>query len=404
MKVLQINSVCGIRSTGRICTDIAQVLTESGDECRILYGRETVPASAEKYAHRIGTNLSTKIDGLKTRIFDNAGFHSKHATKEAIRWIAEYNPDIVHLHNIHGYYIHVELLFEYLKKANKPVVWTLHDCWAFTGHCTYFSEIDCQKWKSQCHHCPLSKNYPSSFCLDNSKNNYLKKQKLFTSLENLTLVTPSQWLAGLVRESFLGKYEVLAIPNGIDLQVFQPTQSNLRQKYGLQGKKIVLGVATSWQDRKGLKDFIALSQILPSDFQIVLVGLSEEEAKAKGVPSNILCIAKTNSVAELSGIYTAADVFVNSSRQETMGLTTVEAMACGTPVVVSNYTAVPEVVTEEGGIVLDEISANSIYDGIVRVLGKEYPHTIGNAQQYEKKQQFGKYLALYRRILSEDGL
>ena len=396
MKVLQINSVCGIRSTGRICTDISVVLCQTGDECRIVYGREMVPEIFQKYAHRVGNDFSVKIDAIKTRLLDNAGFNSKKATKELIAWIEDYNPDIIHLHNIHGYYINIEILFEYLKIANKPVIWTLHDCWAFTGHCSHFSLIDCNKWKTMCQNCPQTKNYPSSLFFDNSEKNFKKKKQLFTSLDNMTLVTPSEWLAGKVRESFLGKYDVISIPNGIDLEIFKPTKSNFREKYGFENKKIILGVSTFWDESKGIKDFVELSKILPSDYQIVLVGISEEEVRAKGLPQNIFCMSRTNSVKELSEIYTAADVFVNPSRQETMGLVTVEAMACGTPVVVSNYTAVPEVVTEAGGIVLDSISAESILEGINYIFSRNYDNTVANAEKFEKKQQYYKYINLYK--------
>lgn len=396
MKILMINVVCGIRSTGRICTDIADVLQLKGDECKVVYGRYEAPERYADISIRAGSELSVKIDALQTRLFDNAGFNSKAATRKLIAEIGEYAPDIIHLHNLHGYYVNIDILFKYLKKIDKPVIWTLHDCWAFTGHCSHFSLIGCEKWKSGCFDCPQKKKYPSSFFIDNSKKNYEKKKALFTSLSNLTLVTPSEWLAGLVRQSFLGKYEVLAIPNGVDLDAFKPTESDFRKKYGLEDKKIVLGVASSWGKSKGLYDFAKLSEILPNEYQIVLVGISKEEAHAYELPEKILCVDRTNSIEELSGIYTSANVFVNPSRQETMGLTTVEAMACGTPVITSSYTAVPEVVTTDGGVVLDDVSPIKIFEAIEKVLSCDYPNTRQNASKYEKKQQYLKYIELYR--------
>lgn len=396
MKVLEINSVCGIRSTGRICTDLADVLKENGHECRIAYGRETVPEKYKDISYQIGTNTDVKLHALKARLFDSAGFGSKKATERLIEKIKEYNPDIIHLHNIHGYYIDIEILFNYLAAEDKPVVWTLHDCWTFTGHCAHFDYIGCKKWKNGCGRCPQKGTYPSSILLDRSKQNWNKKKALFTSVKNMTLVTPSEWLAGLVKQSFLGKYPIKAIPNGIDLTAFKPTKSNFREKYGLQNKKVILGVATAWSERKGLNEFKELANLLDEDYKVVLLGLNAEQIN--DLPQNILGLSATDTLEELSGIYTEADVFVNAGKEETMGLTTVEAMACGTPAAVSNLTAVPEVVTPDGGIVLEKLTAEDIKQGIERVLGTTF-NTRKNAEKYEKKQQYLKYLNLYNEIL-----
>ena len=396
MKVLEINSVCGIRSTGRICTDLADVLKENGHECKIAYGRETATEKYKDISYRIGSDADIKLHALKARLFDSAGFGSKKVTEGLIEKIKEYDPDIIHLHNIHGYYIDIEILFNYLAAADKPVIWTLHDCWAFTGHCAYFTTAACDRWKSECCDCPMKKSYPSSILLDRSKQNWNKKKALFTSVKNMTLVTPSEWLAWLVRQSFLGKYPVKAIPNGIDLAAFKPTKSNFREKYGLQNKKVILGVATAWSERKGLNEFKELASLLDEDYKVVLLGLNAEQIK--DLPQNILGLPSTDTLEELAGIYTEADVFVNAGKEETMGLTTVEAMACGTPAAVSNLTAVPEVVTPDGGIVLEKLTAEGIKQGIEKVLGTAF-NTRKNAEKYEKKQQYFKYLNLYNEIL-----
>ena len=279
MKILQINSVCGIRSTGRICTDLADILEQNGHECKIAYGREIVPEKYKKYAVRIGSDKDVKIHALESRLFDNAGFGSKKATEKFIKWVKEYNPDIIHLHNIHGYYINIEILFEYLAEVDKPVVWTLHDCWAFTGHCAHYSYVKCCRWQNGCNNCPQKNRYPSSFLIDRSQRNWFKKKKLFTSVKNMTLVTPSKWLANEVKQSFLGKYPIKVIPNGIDLNFFKPTPSDFREKNGLVGKKVILGVASAWDFKKGLNDFVELSKILDDNYKIVLVGLSEKQKK-----------------------------------------------------------------------------------------------------------------------------
>lgn len=396
MKVLQINSVCGIRSTGRICTDLAEILEQNGHKCKIAYGRETVPERYMKYAVRIGTDTDVKIHALQSRVFDNAGFGSKKATDKFIEWVKEYNPDVIHLHNIHGYYINIDVLFSYLAKADKPIIWTLHDCWAYTGHCAYYSYAKCGKWRNGCMHCPQKKGYPSSLVFDSSKKNWERKKTLFTSVKKMTLATPSRWLANQVEQSFLSKYPVKVIPNGIDLNVFKPTPSDFRKKHDLEGKKIILGVASIWDARKGLNDFIELSKRLNKEFKIVLVGLSEEQIKE--LPGNILGVTRTNDVKELAEIYTAADVFFNSSREETMGLTTIEAMACGTPVVVFNCTAVPEVVDERCGAVCEEISIDCAKACIDDVMRRHFK-PIECCEKYQKENRYLEYCRSYEDSL-----
>lgn len=335
MKVLMINSVCGIRSTGRICTDIAEKLEENGYKVKIAYGRESVPEKYLKFAVRIGTDFDVKIDGVKSRIFDNAGFNSGKATVEFLKWADDYNPDILHLHNIHGYYINIELLFNWIKKRPKmKVIWTLHDCWAFTGHCAYFDFVNCAKWKKVCNSCPQKKSYPSSLVLDNSEKNWKKKKSVFTGVKNMTLVTPSQWLADLVKKSFLKEYKVEVIHNGVDTNVFKPTPSDFTKKNGIEDKKIILGVAAVWDRRKGLEDFVKLSEMVDDTYKIVLVGLTEKQIKE--LPSGILGITRTNSPKELAEIYTAADVFFNPTYEDNYPTTNLEAQACGTSVITYN--------------------------------------------------------------------
>lgn len=331
MKVLLINVVCGIRSTGRICTDLATALETQGHEVKIAYGRENVPKQFQKYAVRIGSDFDVKIHGLKARLFDGAGFGSKLATIKFIEWVKEYDPDIIHLHNLHGYYINIEILFTYLKTCNKRIIWTLHDCWPFTGHCTYFDYVNCQKWKIQCENCPQKHSYPTSEFIDGSKKNYSIKKELFTGIKNLTIVTPSKWLANLVSQSYLKEYPVKVVNNGIDTNVFKPTRGSVIEKLGCQNKKIVLGVASVWDRRKGFETFLSLSKILDNKFQIILVGLTSKQINE--LPEEIIGIARTQNMRELAELYTAADVFVNPTLEENYPTTNLEAIACGTPVV-----------------------------------------------------------------------
>ncbi|RHJ90708.1 glycosyltransferase [Ruminococcus sp. AM07-21] len=331
MKVLMINVVCGIRSTGRICTDLAAALEEQGHEVKIAYGRENVPEQFQKYAVRIGNDFDVKRHGLKARLLDGAGFGSKRVTEKFIKWVKEYDPDIIHLHNIHGYYINIEVLFRYLQTCGKKIIWTLHDCWSFTGHCVYFDYVNCNKWEKECNHCPQKKEYPARVGPDFSKRNFNIKKDLFSEIPNLILVTPSQWLANLLSYSYMKKYTVRVIYNGVDTSVFRPVKSEIKEKYNCQGKKIVLGVASVWDKRKGLNTFIELADKLNDSYQIVLVGLDKEQKKK--LPSKIIAIERTNSIQELVSLYSAAYVFVNPTLEDNYPTTNIEAIACDTPVI-----------------------------------------------------------------------
>lgn len=388
MKVLMINSVCGIRSTGRICTDIAETLEAQGHTCKIAYGRESVPQKYEKYAVRIGADTSVKIHGALSRVFDTSGFHSRHATKKFIEWVKTYDPDVIHLHNIHGYYLHIGELFKYLKTCGKKILWTLHDCWAFTGHCSHFDFVGCEKWKTGCYKCSQKKRYPASLLCDRSKKNYSLKKKWFTGIDNVTIITPSQWLADIVKQSFLGEYTVEVVRNGIDLNVFKPTESDFRVRYGLEDKKILLGVASTWEERKGLADFLKLAEMVDENYAIVLVGLNEKQMQ--GLPKNVIGITRTNSTRELAQIYTTADVFLNLTYEDNYPTVNLEAQACGTPVITyrtggSVESVPPENVVDKGDlravlkrsetslqvIAGDEFDRNKATDNYSRLINKD---------------------------------
>ena len=355
MKVLQINTVCGTGSTGRIVADLYKTLTEEGHDCFVGYGRGNAPQGIKAY--RIGTDYDMYHHALMTRISDKTGFYSKKATKKFIKEAKQYNPDIIHLHNLHGYYINLELLFEYLYKANKPIVWTLHDCWAFTGHCAYFDYIGCDKWKKGCYSCPQKNEYPRSVVFDNSKWNYQHKENLFTTLENMTIITPSEWLAGLAKQSFLGKFDIKVINNGIDLTVFKPKKSNFREKYNLEEKFIVLGVANIWDRRKGLDVFFELCEVLNDDYKIILMGLNNRQME--NLPENILGLMRTDNVTELIEIYTAADVFVNPALEDNFPTVNLEALACGTPIITYDTGGSVESIDDNCGFIVKRCS---VYD------------------------------------------
>ena len=349
MKVLFINSVCGIGSTGRICTDLAQQLEAEGNEVKIAYGRKgTVPEQFQKYAVRIGTDFDCKMHAIQTRLFDTHGFGSKHATKEFLKWAEEYKPDLLWLHNLHGYYINVEMLFDWIKKhPEMQVKWTLHDCWAFTGHCSYCSQL---------------RRYPACFAMSSVSKNFERKRRAFTGVKNMTLITPSKWLADLTRQSFLKEYPVEVHYNTIDTNIFKPTPSDFRKRYGLQDKIIVLGVANVWEDRKGLFDFYKLAEMLDDRYVIVLVGLSEKQIK--DLPKDIKGIQRTNSPQELAAIYTAADVFVNPTYEDNYPTVNLEAQACGTPVITYDTGGCRETIKTDGAKVVEAGNVEGLYKEI----------------------------------------
>ncbi|KLU66128.1 GDP-mannose-dependent alpha-mannosyltransferase [Desulfosporosinus acididurans] len=333
MRLLLINEVCGTGSTGKICAGIAETYENNGNEVKIAYGRKAfVPDKCKKYAIRIGANRDVYLHAVKTLIFDQHGFGSKIATKKFIQWADHYNPDIVWLHNIHGYFINIEILFEWIKRKSKmQVKWTLHDCWSFTGHCTHFLITNCHKWKTLCKDCPQKTRYPASRFFDNSESNYLRKKEAFCGVKNLTLFTPSKWLADLTRDSFLKEYPVKVHYNTIDKTVFKPTESLFREKYHIQNKKIILGVASRWSERKGIGDFIELSGLLDDCTVIVMVGVSDKQIKE--LPFNIIGIKQTNNAQELAEIYSTANIFFNPTREDTYPTVNLEAQACGTRVI-----------------------------------------------------------------------
>lgn len=367
MKVLFINSVCGIRSTGRICAELAQKLESQGHECKIAYGRiEEVPEKYQKYAVRIGTDVDMKLHGLRTRLLDEHGFGSKKATKKFLKWADEYDPEILWLHNIHGYFINIELLFDWIKsRPNMKVKWTLHDCWAFTGHCTHFTFAKCEQWKTKCLDCAQKKEYPSSFLKSNCKNNFERKRDAFCGVQDMTLITPSKWLADLVKLSFLKEYPIEVNYNSIDTTVFKPTPSDFRKRNGLENKKIILGVASTWSERKGLSDFFKLADMIDERYHIVLLGLDEKQMKS--LKPNMFGLRRTNSTKELAEIYTAADVFFNPTYEDNYPTVNLEAEACGTPVITYATGGSPETIKGENSAIVTTGDIDKAFSIILKI-------------------------------------
>ena len=399
MRILLINSVCGTGSTGKIIADIVNLLKKSGHEAKVLYGvgeaKGVIPQDAVKTANQWDYYLH---NGL-SRITDHAGLYSRKATYRLIQEIKIYAPDLIHLHTLHGFYINYEILFDFLKKANIPVAWTLHDCWPFTGHCTNYSAVGCRQWQDKCIDCPQLHRYPKCWFAGDAEKNFIRKKTAFTGLQNLVITAPSHWLADQISASFLKDYPVQVIPNGIDRSIFHPQGGGLRERYSLQGKKIVLGVANVWSKSKGTDDMILLSQILDKTYQIVMIGLTKKQME--GLPKDIIAIQRTENRQVLAQWYSEADVFVNPTYEETFGLTTVEAQACGTPVVAYNTDGCPETVMQGNGVIVPQGDVNKMKEAIINIAFAEKRADSQKMDSFANDHVYQEYIRLYRSMLKK---
>ena len=395
MKIVEINT-CDYGSTGKIMLQIAETARENSYSVTTFSRKWNNTKTISPSHIYFGNFLENALHHILAEVTGLSEYFSFFGTLSLILKLKKIKPDIIHLHNLHGWYISLPLLFKYIKKLNIKTVWTLHDCWAFTGHCPYFDMIGCDKWETGCHSCPQYKDYPKSF-FDNSKYMYSLKKKWFTNVENMTIVTPSEWLAGLVKESYLKDYPVEVINNGIDLNIFKPTESNFREKYALENKYIVLGVAFGWGKRKGLDVFCELATKLDEQkYQIVLVGTDDDVDKL--LPEKIISIHRTQNQTELAEIYTAADVFVNPTREENYPTVNMESVACGTSVITFNTGGSPEMLDTSCGTVVPRDNVFEMCNEIIRICEtKAYSKEacLKKSQDFDKNNKYKEYVKLY---------
>ena len=399
MKIFEINSG-NYSSTGNIMLNIAKAAREKSHIVKVAY-RKSRSVSAEKDGNTI--LIGNSFFGLFHRVFSELtgleGFFSVIPTLKLIKKIKNFEPDIIHFHILHGWYINLPIFFHFLKKYKKPIIWTMHDCWAFTGHCPYFDLVKCEKWKTECENCASYRNYPYSR-LDNSKLMYKTKKKIFSDFSDLTIVTPSVWLSNLVKQSFLKKYPVKFINNGINLSVFNPKISDFREKNNIREDQfVILGVAFDWDERKGLDVFKKLANDLSDDFQIVLVGTNE--LIEKDLPENIISVRKTKNAEKLAEIYSAADLFVNPTREENYPTVNMEAIACGTPVVTFKTGGSPEILNVDTGRVVEYGNYDAMLSAIKDIY-KQKPFSSQICTEFAKKfdmnNKFREYVELYEQI------
>ena len=396
--LLQINECANHGSHGRIAEKLGLKVMEHGWNSYIAYGRYF--NSSKSQLIKVGCSWNVKCDALQSRLLDNHGLASKAATKKLVEKIVIIRPDLVHLHNIHGYYLNYPLLFRCLREIGVPVVWTLHDCWTLTGHCAHFELANCYKWKDGCNHCANLKAYPSSLFLDRSARNYCLKKLYFNSLGNLTIVPVSYWLENIVKDSYLKNNKICTIQNGIDLDVFKPSAriGNTKDKF------TILGVASVWYDTKGIEEFIKLAD--DENYQIVMVGTDEKVEKR--IPSNVKCIRRTSNIKELAALYSSADILLNPTYNDTFPTVNLEAMACGTPVVTYNTGGSPETLIGEGGTVVDKGNFQALKSAIeqyrnmpVQVMEKIREKCISITRlHFNEEECYNKYWRLYESVIN----
>lgn len=404
MRVIEVNMVAN-GSTGNIMLNIAKILKSQNDEvktfsCRI-YSKlsESFGFVSEDHTY-IGSRFENRIHVLLGQFTGLNGLYSWFGTQKLINECKKFKPNVIHIHNLHNFCFCFPMFFRYVKKYNIPVVWTLHDCWAFTGHCPHFVEAKCDKWKDGCGKCPQLSCYPKSR-VDATSLSYKLKRKWFTQVDNLTIVTPSKWLKSLVHKSFLKEYPVKVINNGIDLSVFKPTESNFREKYNISGdKRIILGVSSAWGIKKGLDVFVELATRLDKNkYQIVLVGTNE--SIDKNLPDNIISIHRTDSQKELAEIYTASDLFVNPTREDTFPTVNIEALACGIPVLTFKTGGSPEILDEKCGLVVPCDDIDAMEREIIRIC-TDNPYSkedcINRAKNFDMNEKFKEYVELYEQV------
>lgn len=396
MKIVQINHF-SYKAAGGIMVNIHQSLLKEGEDSYIVWGRGRRAENKREYY--MEDSMGVRWHAFYTRMTDRTGFASRSATKKLVQWLEGINPDIIHLHCVHGYYVNLEVLFNYIRKNHIKVVWTQHDCWSFTGHCAYFDAIGCTKWETGCYECQQLKTYPKAY-VDNSKTNWLTKKKIFSGLD-IVIVTPCNWLKRLISQSFLADYPCRVIYNGINTNVFHHTLSNFKNENGLEKYCLILGVASEWTERKGLKDFIRLDSMIDHNrYKIVIIGLNKHQIKI--VPKTIFAMERTSNVKELVEIYSASDVYLNLTYEDNFPTTNLEAAACGTKVITYKTGGAPEAIKDGCGYVVEKGDLEAVFELLPQLCGEAKDKLLVDSYKescyFSCDRMVDEYLSLYKEL------
>ena len=395
MRILSINTVYAVSSTGKIVKQIAEKAEQRGFQCMIAHRYEVEGIQYPSNTVAVSSWLDCHVHNRLSRMTMLRGAFSKWKTFFFLKKVGKFKPDLIHLHNIHGNFINLSMLFRYIKRHKIKVVWTLHDCWPLTGNCKHFDMVGCDRWKNGCGNCIQKGNA----IIDISSTMYKRKQRMFDGIDDMTIVTPSKWLADLVLQSPLGKYPVKVINNGIDLGIFKSVESDFKEKHGITDKKMILGVSFDWSNRKGLDVFVELARRLDESYQIVLVGTSD--VIDANLPDNIISIHKTNNQKELAEIYAAADVFVNPTREETYPTVNMESLACGTPVITFRTGGSPEIINDTCGFVVEREDLDSLTERVIEVCENRTfskADCLNKSKEYNMHDRFDEYIKLYEDL------
>lgn len=397
MRIFQINADWDSGGPGTVAKDIYDSIISEGHECKVIYSRGNYPLSGDLI--KVSTGGDIKMHALLSRLSGLEGYYSKKNTKTIIELVSDYNPDIIQMHNLLGHYLNFPLWFEFLSNYSKPVVWTIHDCSPFTGHCINFDRIKCEKWKYKCDKCLLYKEYPYSYFFDTSKKVFEDKQVWYSKIKNMHLVVPSEWMKKIVKKSILGNKSISVINNGINLEQFKPIESNIRQKYGLEGKKILLSVAYIWNEMKGLYELKKLASILPEKYMLVIIGIGSEKVQSK----NVISIPPISDKNILAKWYTVADIFLNPTLGDNYPTVNIEALSCGTPIITYNTGGSPEIVGDECGAIVYSNSPEEMKNKIISFTISENMKEICRyrAKKFDRNNAYKKYVALYLNLNKE---
>lgn len=388
-KLLQINVVSNLLSTGKITNDISKVASCNGWETYVACGRGSRPGIS--HVIKIGNKSDPYFHYLVDKIFDGEGTSSKSATQKFIRLIDEIKPDLIHLHNLHDHYINYPILFKYISEHNIPTVWTQHDCWAFTGGCMYFDMNGCEEWKRGCNICQFRRK----LLFNNSRRNFQLKKEYIAKIPSLAFVAVSDWLAEIIKQSEQGGRIIQVIHNGINVSLFKSVPKKDTSK-----KFKILGVASPWSKRKGLQDFITIRSMLSDEYQITLVGLSKKQIKE--LPPGIIGIERTFNINELIQLYSDSDVYVNPTYSDNFPTTNIEALACGTPVITYRTGGSPEAIDEKTGIVVEQGKIDELVKAIIDVKVnpiKSEDCRLRAVEHFDMNKNFMNYIKLYQHLL-----